>query len=81
MILTNVMITLKFFPGFQNFIFLLVKELITYTQIHKSLWIMITQTVCPSASHVGSTHLKLIFDYAGWVLKAHPEDGLKVRRG
>ncbi len=26
----------------------------------------------------GSEHLDLIFDYAGWVLKAFPEDGIKV---
>ena len=26
----------------------------------------------------GADHLKLIFDYAEWVLKEHPEDGLKV---
>lgn len=26
----------------------------------------------------GADHLKLIFEYAEWVLKEHPEDGLKV---
>lgn len=28
--------------------------------------------------HLGADHLKLIFDYAEWVLKEHPEDGLKI---
>lgn len=27
----------------------------------------------------GHEHLKLIFDFSVWVLKAHPDDGLKVR--
>lgn len=27
---------------------------------------------------VGKEHLKLIFEYAEWVLKEHQEDGLKV---
>lgn len=27
---------------------------------------------------LGAEYLDLITDYAGWVLKAHPEDGLKV---
>ena len=26
----------------------------------------------------GHEHLKLIFDFSVWVLKAHPDDGLKV---
>jgi len=28
--------------------------------------------------HLGSDHLKLIFEYAEWVLKQFPEDGLKI---
>ena len=28
----------------------------------------------------GHEHLKLIFDFSVWVLKAHPDDGLKVTR-
>ena len=28
---------------------------------------------------LGSDHMDLITDYAGWVLKAYPEDGLKVK--
>lgn len=28
--------------------------------------------------HLGKENLSLIFDFAGWVLKAHPEDGLKI---
>lgn len=28
--------------------------------------------------HLGATHLRLIFEYAAWVLKDHPEDGLKI---
>ena len=27
----------------------------------------------------GHEHLKLIFDFSVWVLKAHPDDGLKVK--
>ena len=27
---------------------------------------------------IGCEHLKLIFDFSVWVLKAHPDDGLKV---
>ncbi|KAJ7340060.1 Vam6/Vps39-like protein [Desmophyllum pertusum] len=28
--------------------------------------------------HLGHEHLKLIFDFSVWVLKAHPDDGLKI---
>ncbi|XP_060077097.1 vam6/Vps39-like protein [Ylistrum balloti] len=28
--------------------------------------------------HLGQDHLDLIFEYAEWVLKQHPEDGLKI---
>lgn len=28
--------------------------------------------------HLGAEHLDLIFEYAEWVLKKHPEDGLKI---
>ncbi|XP_054708106.1 vam6/Vps39-like protein [Uloborus diversus] len=28
--------------------------------------------------HLGSEHLDLIFEFAKWVLKEHPEDGLKI---
>lgn len=28
--------------------------------------------------HLGCEHLKLIFDFSVWVLKAHPDDGLKI---
>lgn len=28
--------------------------------------------------HLGMEHLSLIFEYAAWVLKEHPEDGLKI---
>ena len=27
---------------------------------------------------VGPEHLDLIFDYSTWVLKGHPEDGIKI---
>lgn len=30
--------------------------------------------------HTGGEHLDLIFEFAKWVLKEHPEDGLKVKR-
>lgn len=26
----------------------------------------------------GPQHIDLIFEYGGWVLKSHPEDGLKI---
>lgn len=28
--------------------------------------------------HMGKEHLDLVFEFAGWVLKAHPESGLKI---
>ncbi|XP_042232169.1 vam6/Vps39-like protein isoform X2 [Homarus americanus] len=28
--------------------------------------------------HLGPQHIDLIFEYGGWVLKSHPEDGLKI---
>lgn len=28
--------------------------------------------------HLGHEHLKLIFDFSVWVLKSHPDDGLKI---
>lgn len=28
--------------------------------------------------HLGKDHIKLIFDFSGWVLQRHPEEGLKI---
>ncbi|CAG2162241.1 unnamed protein product [Oppiella nova] len=28
--------------------------------------------------HMGAEHLELIFEYSGWVLKQHPEEGVKI---
>lgn len=62
----------------------------TKGQHKKALQVLQSQAKIPDSSlfglaktiqylqHLGTEHKHLIFEFAGWVLEAHPEDGLKI---
>lgn len=45
-------------------------KLCEQTQVNKNIFVCFV---------TGVDHLELIFEFAKWVLKEHPEDGLKVK--